>query len=444
MPFTTYSDALTYIYTYISYNPASTARWSLERLRDLLTRLGDPHKSYPALLIAGTKGKGSTAAMCEAITRAAGYQTGLYTSPHLHSFRERIAINGQPIPEALLITLLNKAQPEFEATPDLTIFELITALAFLAFAEAKVDTAIVEVGLGGRLDATNVIDAVVPIITAISYDHMQILGDSLALIAGEKAGIIRPNALVVSSPQFDEARQVIEQVCIDRQAELVQVEKAYPWHIIETSLKGQTFRIDETDYRLALLGEHQVTNAVTSIAAIKALTKRSGLPISTEAIQTGLAQVVWRGRMEILHQQPYLVLDSAMNGHSAEQLVLTLKSYFPDNPLTLIYGASNDHPVDDMLAALAPVSDRLIMTASRHPRAEKPERLVTAAQAAGYQATAIADAFTAFEQTWAQATEHDLICVTGSLFLVADVREAWLRQQGLPIPPIDPMIEIRK
>lgn len=455
MLITHYAEALAYIYSYINYNPAHTAHWSLDRLQELLHRLDNPHQPYPSLLIAGTKGKGSTAAMCETILRAAGYYTGLYTSPHLHSFRERIRLGGELMPAEMLVKLLNRHRAAFENTPGLTTFELITALAFLAFAEAKIEVAVIEVGLGGRLDATNSVNPVVAVITPISYDHMQILGDTLTLIAREKAGIIRPGALVISAPQVDEARQTIEAVCQNQAAHLKPVDRVFKWTIKQTSLEGQTFRLTghpfreteaddaATDYWLPLIGEHQVINAMTAMAAVAGFSERTGLAVSPEAVKTGLATVRWPGRLEVLHRRPYLVVDSAMNGDSAEKLAQALRSYFPAQTVTFIFGVSYDHPVKDMLRALLPLARQIFVVASNHPRAEQPANLVEMVAELGQQAIPMPDVPQALAHVWAKTQPDELVCVTGSLFLAADAREAWLRQNGLPLPPVDPKIEIK-
>ncbi len=437
MPITSYDDALTYFYSYVRFNPNDITRWSLDRLKELLARLGDPHKSFPSLLIAGTKGKGSTSAICESILREAGYKTGLYTSPHVHSFRERIRVGGELITEEELITLANKLKPYFEATPDLTAFELITTVAFVAFAEANIDAAVLEVGLGGRLDATNAVDPTVAVITSISYDHTQILGETLSLIAREKAGIIRPGALVISSPQVDEARQMIEEVCRERQARLIMVDRDWTWQINEYGLDGQSFTLNGHSYWLPLMGEHQAVNAITAVTAVRGFSQVSGLQISPESEQAGLAQIRWLGRMELLSKDPFLILDSAMNGDSAEKLVDTLKRYFEGCRITFIFGASSDHPVDAMLKTFQTISDQMFVTAADHPRAETPKNLAALAAQMGYEVIPIADVAGALDAALTNAGKDDVICASGSLFLVAGVREAWMRRNNMNLPPID-------
>jgi len=440
VPIDSYFDALTYFYSYAHYNPADVSAWNLERLKGLLARLGNPHKRFPSLLIAGTKGKGSTAAMGESILRQAGYKTGLYTSPHLHSFRERIRLSGEAVSEEQVVELAQQLKPYFDDTPNLTAFELITAVAFVAFAEANIDAAVLEVGLGGRLDATNAVDPAVAVITSISYDHTQILGETLTLIAREKAGIIRPGALVISAPQYDEAMRMIEQVCQEHQARLVVVGRDWKWEPGSFSLDGQSFSVCGQTYWLPLIGGHQVVNAVTAMAAVTGFAERTGLKVAPEAIKAGLAKVTWLGRLEILSREPYLVVDSAMNGDSAEKLVQALKRYFPGRRVIFIFGASNDHPIRDMLKALLSLSSQMFIVASRHPRAEKPEKLAALASEMGYEVRPMSSVPAALDSALAEAGPDDLICVTGSLFLVADGREAWLRRNGLPLPALDPFV----
>ena len=433
-----YRQALAYIQGYPAYTPGQTGNWSLERLQGLLARLGSPEKKFLSLLIAGTKGKGSTAAISESILRSAHYQTGLYTSPYLHSFRESIRLDGEPIAEVEFLNVLRELRSYFETTAGLTAFELTTALALFTFAHLGVDIAVLEVGLGGRLDATNVVAPTVAVITPISYDHIQVLGQTLTAIATEKAGIVRDGALVISAPQVDEARRVIEQVCLERQAKLILVDRDWQWQPGRSVLDGQTFTICEQIYHLPLLGNHQITNAVTALAALAGLKERAGVEITNQAITHGLASVTWPGRLELLQRRPYVILDSAMNGDSAEKLAGALVHYFGQRPVTFIFGASHDHAVVDMLRVLLPLSERMMMTASTHRRAEQPENLVAMADELGYTADSASSPSLALDQVLATATADTIICVAGSLFLVAEIREAWLRRNGLKLPPLDP------
>ena len=441
----TYHDALTLLYSYTNYErlgmPKYTmAHYDLDRIRTLLNKLGNPHHRFKSLLIAGTKGKGSTSAFAESMIRAAGYRTGLYTSPHLHTFRERIRIGGQLITEAEVSRLVETIQPHTADIEGLTAFEVITALAFCAFAEANVEVAVLEVGLGGRLDATNVTTPSVAVITSISYDHTQVLGDTLWLIAREKAGIIRPDALVVSAPQVPEAMTIIEEVCAGRRAELVVVgEDEYRWLEGHATLKGQTFELQGERLWIPLLGRHQIANAVTAWAAVDGMQRRAGLTIPIPARKQGLRATEWPGRMEILGQNPTVIVDSAHNGDSAAKLRTALSEFFPRRRTTIIFGASGDHPFTDALSELLPHAARVFATRSRHPRAAAPETLLQVAAQLGYQAVATASVPEAIEAALAQASSDDLICITGSIFTVADAREYWCQRHGWPMPPVDPI-----
>jgi dihydrofolate synthase/folylpolyglutamate synthase len=441
-----YIDALAYIYNYInferrmpSYNPDL---WDLSRMQTLLARLDQPHRRFPSLLIAGTKGKGSTVAIAESILRAAGYRTGLYSSPHLHSFRERIRVSGELISEEKMVQLVDRLRSYFEAIPGLTVFEMATTLAFVAFAEAEIDIAILEVGLGGRLDATNVIDPAVAVITPISYDHVQLLGDTLTLIAREKAGIIRAGALVVSAPQIPEAMTTIEEICKEREASLVVVgdDPAWRWQTGRVTLNGQAFYVAGQAYWLPLLGGHQVTNAVTAMAAVAGLSERASLSVSQSAIATGMRQVQWPGRLEILQRDPYLIIDSAMNGDSAENLRQALTEYLRGRDITFIIGVTADHEYTALLKILLPLSKHIYVTQSSHPRAATPQVLAETAETLGYKVTIKPSVEGALEEALVVTRSRDVICVTGSIFCVADAREAWLRLNNLPLPPIDPVI----
>jgi dihydrofolate synthase/folylpolyglutamate synthase len=243
---------------------------------------------------------------------------------------------------------------------------------------------------------------------------------------------------VISAPQVDEAMQAIEDICAERQARLVVVDRDWQWQPGSFDLEGQFFTIGDETYFLPLLGNHQVVNAVTAVAAITGFSAQTGLQVPAEAIKNGLATAYWPGRMEILNRQPYLVVDSAMNGDSAERLVKTLQQYFPEAKITFIFGASSDHPVPDMLKAVLPVAERVFVTASTHPRAAKPETLAAMAADIGYEVIVTAELPVALDQALAGAGPDDLICATGSLFLVAEIRESWLRRNLIPLPPIDP------
>ncbi len=444
---TSYQDALTYLYSFTDYEKRGFAAYApefydLDRVRRLLTLMGEPQRSFRAVHIAGTKGKGSTAAMIESVLRSAGHRTGLYTSPHLHTFRERIQVAGGMISEDSVTRLVEAMQPLAAQVEDVTTFEIITCLAFAWFAEEDIDWAVVEVGLGGRLDATNVLAPEVAIITPISYDHVAILGDTLAKIAAEKAGIIKPGVPVVSAPQPEEALAVIREVCERESAPLTLVGREWTWHPGGADLDGQVFTIrhgprEQFELRLPLLGEHQLVNAATAVAALSVL-EESGLKIPLPALQAGMQAVRWPGRLEILAREPLLVADGAHNGDSARKLIAALRALAGFDRLILVLGGSADHLTPDMLGALLPAAARVIAVQSSHPRAVSAAWIQARAAELGFRVETGDSVSQALDLALAVAGPQDLICCTGSLFVAADARAAWFARQGRPLPPGDP------
>jgi dihydrofolate synthase/folylpolyglutamate synthase len=266
-----------------------------------------------------------------------------------------------------------------------------------------------------------------------------LLGDTLSLIAREKAGIIRPGALVVSAPQVPEAMTMIEEVCQGRRAELIVVgEDEYRWQPDRATLRGQSFELHGERYRIPLLGRHQLANAITAWAALDGLEKRAGLSAPLSARREGLSNTRWPGRLEILGHTPYVVVDSAHNGDSANKLRHAFQDFFPGHRIILVFGASADHPFGDALEELLPAADRTFVTRSRHPRAAAPDVLNQTVAGLGYQASIVADVPRALDAALERAAPNDLVCCTGSIFTVADAREAWCQRNGLPLPPIDP------
>ncbi len=474
-----YQSALQYLYSLTDYEKDRIARYDpdtldLSRVRRVLARLGNPHERFSSIHIAGTKGKGSAAATCASVLQAAGLKTGLYTSPHLHTFRERIQADGELIPPDRLTALLKAHRPIFDKEPELTTFEAITVLAFSYFAQRQADFAVVEVGLGGRLDATNVINPEVAIITSLSYDHTYLLGNTLASIAREKAGIIKPGVPTVSAPQPSEALAVIEQICAERASSLSLIGRDWtarplfqsqPHTPASLSLNNFPLGLDEQSFDLRraqnasrldgiystpLLGRHQIDNTVAAIVALDLLQKR-GVSLDAQHIHQGLANVRWPGRFEILRRDPPLVVDCAHNGDSAEKLATALEEWFPGRRWVLVLGASSDKDLPGMLRALAPLAQRLLITQAHHPRAMPSQRAADLAsetlreegrsfpeiQAIGDVASALKVALagdsvghTAPHLSRSQGQSESLvfqeaICVTGSIFVVAEAREVW-------------------
>jgi len=457
-----YNLAIDYLYSYIDYSlkhssEMAKAEFNLDRMFALLNLLGNPHQAYPILHVAGTKGKGSTSALCASALRAAGYKTGLYTSPHLLDYVERIQVDGQPISHQMLVDVVEEIKPAVDQIEKLTTFEITTALAFLAFAKLGCTAAVFEVGLGGRLDATNVVMPRVSVITSLSMDHMAVLGDTLAKIAGEKAGIIKDGVPVVSAPQKDEALEVILRVAKSRNTLVTLIGKDVTFEPVSHSLEGQTFalsgmtsearnvvegqtlsstRPERSDRQgaqskdglmitLPLLGDHQLVNAATAYAALQA----SGLNVPDEAIQRGFAQVQWPARFEVARREPPVIFDSAHNDDSFARLRETLETYFPDKMVYLIFGASEDKNIPGMFREMKPRIRRLIVTRADHPRALEVEKIQGLADQAGIPS----EAAEPVEAALARALElsqkdGSIVLSAGSMFVTAEVMAAWKNQ----------------
>ena len=451
---TAYQKALDYLYSFVDYSLTRNLRYSpekfdLTRMEALMERLGHPERAYPVIHVAGTKGKGSVSAMCASALQAAGYTTGFYTSPHLHEYTERIQLNGAPIGKQAMVDLLEEMKPHIDAIERLTTFEITTALAYLYFARCKAGAAVIEVGLGGRLDATNVVTPMVSVITSLSMDHMNVLGDTLAKIAFEKAGIIKPSRPVVLAPQKDEARLVVERVAQERGSQLLQVGKSVHFAASAHSLDNQSLLIwkeeeqalvdeyIETGGRgnweplrlsIPLLGYHQVENAATAYAALL-VARREGLEIPEAAISKGMAEVRWPGRFEILRRTPPVIVDSAHNRDSALRLRLAIDDYLPGMPVILLFGASEDKDIHGMFAELMPRVRRVIATQSIHPRAAEPQKLVEIAHQFGVPAQVVLPLEKAVERALELAGSETAIVAAGSLFIAAAVREAWQKME---------------
>ena len=440
-----YTRTLREIFAHVDYSrnrqhPYNAETYNLDRMWDLMARLGHPQDAFPTIHIAGSKGKGSTCAMTASILQAAGYRTGIYTSPHLHTFRERIRIQGQLIPREDLIQLWEALKPVIATLPGTTTFEIITALAFLYFAREEVDIAVIEVGLGGRLDATNVITPRAAAITALSLEHTDLLGDDLSAIAREKAGIIKPGVPVIVAPQPPQAMRILETTATQQRAPLVRVGQDWRWHIRTASPQGLGLDIygphsTIRDVRVPLPGEHQAINATVAVALTHTLTDFS---IPPAAIRAGMAQTYWPGRLETLHTQPIILLDSAHTQDSAARLHHAL-AHYPHRRRILIFGASADKDIRGMLRILGEDVVTIILTRSFHPRAAQPQRLAAIARDL-FPDTPIFvtdDALPALDQALSLAQPDDLILVTGSIFVVAAVREAWARRAPHSLPADD-------
>lgn len=446
-----YQAALDYLYTFVDFSLTRQTRYhpdqfDLGRMFAFMEDLGNPHKAYPVIHVAGTKGKGSVSALCESALREAGMRVGFYTSPHLQDFTERIQIDREYVPQDELVEMIDEFRPYLDSGTSLTTFEITTALAFEYFARREVDIAVIEVGLGGRLDATNVVKPVLSVITSLSLDHTQFLGETLAEIAAEKGGIIKPDVPVVLAPQNEEARLVIERIAKQQHADLTLVGRDYLFAEVSRSLtSGQVFQVwsireqelvdefiesagfeewEPTRLQIPLLGYHQVENAATAYTALKIATKQ-GIAISDEQIRSGFSQVSWPGRFEILQHDPPVIIDSAHNRYSALKLRLALEDYFPGYPVILVFGASEDKDVEGMFAELMPRVKSVIASRSYHPRSMDPNQLVKLAHRYGRSAVVIEEVQDAVKEAIRIADGEALVLVTGSLFIAAGARHTW-------------------
>jgi dihydrofolate synthase/folylpolyglutamate synthase len=434
----TYEEALAYWDAHVNYEQRTPGRGDLGlgRMRALLRRLGEPHRRLRVVHVAGTKGKGSTAAMLAAVGRQAGYRTGLFTSPHLVAREERFVVDGAAVTRAELAALLGDIRAALEAGPPAerpTFFDLATAVGFLHFVRRRVDLVVLEVGLGGRLDSTNVCTPLVSVITSISLDHTRLLGDNLASIAREKAGIVKPGRPAVSGATAPEARAVIEEVCHDRRAPLRQLGVDFRYDYAPGTVgPGETVwpRVTVTTRQrrwptleVNLLGEHQAANAATAVACVEVL-REAGLHLSDAAVAAGLREVVWPARMEVVGRRPLVVLDCAHNVASAAALVETLGRSFPPGRRVLVFAGSSDKDVAGMFRVLGPHFAAAFVTRyTNNPRAVPAGELAALWSAAGPAPVAVcASPAEAVAAARAEAGEGGLVCITGSVFLAGELR----------------------
>jgi dihydrofolate synthase/folylpolyglutamate synthase len=425
---------------------AAAAKFNLENISVLLERLGRPDRAYPNIHIAGTNGKGSTAAFVESILRHAGFRTGLNTSPHLERINERFRINGEEISDKQFAETFTRIHPVIEellaegklrAHP--TYFECVTALAFEVFARERVEFGVIEVGLGGRLDATNIITPVVSIITRIDFDHENFLGHSLREIAREKAGILKHGAPVVSAPQLPEAREILQARAKELHCTLIETAEAF--RIDKETMEGGCVRAQVTELATGtpfsvappLPGRFQLQNSLNAVAAARLLQEKL-FRVSNENIERGIAETQWPGRLEKLQSQPDLYLDGAHNPSAARELAHFLDENFAGRHLVLIYGAMRDKAVDEVTGLLFPLASEVIFTQPNTPRAISATQL---AEMAGHHAAhfSVSDnAGAALDHALTNARPDDAIFITGSLYLVGQLRRAWKLRSTNSVP----------
>lgn len=461
-----YREARRYLARFVDLELGGMAAeaMGLDRIRALLAALGDPQTCYPSVLVAGTKGKGSTAAMVERALRAAGYRTGLYTQPHLHTIRERVSIDGELIPPDAFAEALNRVRVALplaagraeEVLASMTAYEVMTALAFDYFARRAADIAIVEVGLGGRLDATNVLDAALSVITPISLDHTQVLGGTLEAIAREKADIIKQSRPCVSAPQAPEATAVICSFAEARGSPLrTACQDGARWE--RRSDGGSdlvTARGRIGDVHLALRGSFQKTNSAVAATVLDALHQSGTASADLEAVRAGLERVEWPGRFEVVEggkrlpplplgegwgegRGPPIVLDGAHNVESVRALRQALYDEYGDRPLVLVLGIGADKDIPGIVRALLPAR-HVFAVCARHPRAADAAMIAAEARAAGAQTTIAANVAQALGAALERASGDDVVVATGSLYVVAEAREALGLARAYDEPAFDP------
>jgi dihydrofolate synthase/folylpolyglutamate synthase len=443
-----YEAAIAYLLSFADFERSGRfqERPDVAPMLALLNGLGDPHLGRATVHVAGSKGKGSVSAMVESILRASGLRTGLYTSPHLHDYTERVRIDGEPISTSTFARLVDEMRPAVEAQraagQNVVTFDLLTALGFVAFSEAEVGIQVIEVGLGGRVDQTNVFEAKdVAVITPLSFEHTGVLGDKIEQIAAEKAAIITPGCTAVLAPQpFPEAARVVREFAATVGVRLVDVAAEYRWSAGEHDLRSQAVRIDSqaesttprspVEARLPLLGAHQAENAATAVAAVEALGSRLeslgySKGVAATAIVRGLESVRWPGRLEVLSEEPLVIADAAHNADSGRRLREALVEYFGAGRVLFIVGASADKDIDGLAEALAPVAERVIATRTAHPRAMEPARIVEAFGKLGVPGEHVNGVKIAIQRALAVSSGRALICLAGSLFVAAEGRECF-------------------
>ncbi len=432
-----YKAALAYIDTFINSEKSPDfsrqARfYNLERISRLLAHLGNPHRPLKVIHVAGSKGKGSTAAQIASILIHAGYKTGLFTQPHLITPRERCRINSRLISEKEFAQYVDRIKPSIEAMAEsksigrVSFFEIYTALAFSYFADNAVDFAVVEVGLGGRLDATNVVDPLVSVITPISLEHTAILGDTHEAIAKEKAEIIKSNRPVVLALQLSEAQTVFEAVAADRNAPMDRVGRDIHLKRKDWNINGQTFDLTTQsasypDLFLPLLGEHQAFNAATAIACIERI-RQEGYRVPRTSIYDGLREVRWPGRMQVVGRSPIILLDGAHSPTSAEALCKAIREIFRYRRLILVVGLMRDKDLQAIGEVLCPFAAEIITTqVFDNPRVTPAEDIAQAWSASGANFHVCPSVREAIPLAQSIATPSDLICIVGSIYIVGEV-----------------------
>ncbi|WIG45760.1 folylpolyglutamate synthase/dihydrofolate synthase family protein [Bacillus halotolerans] len=429
--FTAYEEARSWIHSRLKFG----VKPGLDRMKQLMARLDHPEKEIRALHVAGTNGKGSTVAFIRSMLQEAGYTVGTFTSPYIITFNERISVNGTPITDEEWVTLVNQVKPIVEELDQTehgqpTEFEIMTACAFLYFAAYhQVDFVIFETGLGGRYDSTNVVEPLLTVITSIGHDHMNILGNTIEEIAGEKAGIIKEGIPIVTAVTQPEALQVIRHEAERKSAPFQSLHDTSRIYNEKALPAGEQFSLKtgETcyeDMRTSLIGTHQRQNAALSILAAEWLNRENIAEISDDALRSGLVKAAWPGRLELVQEHPPVYLDGAHNEEGIDKLTETMKQRFPDSDICVVFSALKDKPYHDMIKKLETIAHSIHFASFDFPRASLAKDL--------YDASEISS------KSWNEDPEHviklieskkgsnDIVLITGSLYFISDIRKRML------------------
>jgi len=412
----------------------------LERVSYMLERIGNPERKLKIIHVGGTAGKGSTVMMISSILQADGYKVGSYTSPHLSSYTERIVINGERIKEEEIISLFIQLKPIIDELIQKknqpTFPEVTTVMAFKYFFDKKVDFAVIEVGLGGRLDATNVVNPLVSVITNIGLEHTEHLGNSLEEIAREKAGIIKNFGILVTATEDEKVFKIFKEVAKEKNSKILRLGDQFRFKKIKSSIDGQTFDVIGEGYQLnglftTLLGDFQLANASTAVAAVKSL-KSYGIEVPDEPYFTGFKNVRWPGRMEVVQREPLVILDSAKDPLAMKRLAESVKELFPDKKINLVFAVSRDKKVGMMVREIVPLANEIVLTRhSLRERAMDPASLAEEVEIYGKEFSVAESVPEAVERAIKNSGKDDLVLVTGSVFTVGEARERWFKEVDL-------------
>lgn len=416
---------------YISNACKFGMNFGLDRTVKILELLGNPHKKVKFIHVGGTNGKGSTSSIINSILIEAGFKVGMYTSPYLEEFEERIQINRQNISKESLALVISEVKDVIDKVREYdlgepTEFEIITCAMFLYFYKENIDIGIIEVGLGGRLDSTNVITPILSILTSISYDHMNILGNTLQEIAKEKAGILKNGVPLILYPQSNEVYEVIKEKAIEKSVEIVNV-SADESHFVKIYDDGkninQVFKWRNVNYTLPLLGEHQILNATVALNAIKILREKYNFDIKDEQILSGVKKTTWIGRMEIMKRNPTVVIDGAHNEDGIIKLKNNIKKYFNYSNLYLIIGILSDKEVDKMTSIITPMAKEVVAVTPHSDRAEIAIELKKNIEKFNKNVSDFQEYEDAYKYIVNKSDKNDLIVITGSLYMIGDMRK---------------------